>query len=407
MVSVLKKPTSNSRGVLIFTHKERQFFSSGLDIVESKIKSLKKEYVVGMHWGIYQPDPVDKIPYVDFHLARESTVSFNSETTRIPLVAYNFNPKYMEPLDVPKRWDILTVAHPSKRKRLSDLLETIKIMFDEGYSPNVLLWCPSPAERGGPNWDQRFFELYENIFTNDERDQIELTTPIRDGSLYPLPHEIMPYLYNSSKIFTLFSNLEGDPRAITEALMCGTPVVVRSDLVGSGKDYLNAENSEIVTTKREAAQTFQEMLQNPDKYQVNADQLGKQLSIEHTAEKLEQGIKSVFQEKRYNYEGEIIKNNLSMKLPSHEITLPQRLRQKQSNDIKDIVSFVQFCDYICAGQNINTFRLRYYYDCLPYYIENKDRIAKHQVLKLLRYAGKRTGLPIESAARQLQSLGEK
>ena len=61
--------------------------------------------------------------------------------------------------------------------------------------------------------------------------------------LYPLPYENVRDFLRQSRIFVHTSFIEGECRVITEALAAGCFIVANKQLVGSGLDYLNNENS--------------------------------------------------------------------------------------------------------------------------------------------------------------------
>ena len=127
MVSIIKENNKNSKGVLIFTHKERFIFEDPIDPLKDAIETLKSEYLLGMHWGWYHENQ-KSVPYIDFHLAGEGTVSFreNMDTPRYTYCSRNFIPEFFVPFDCPTHYDIVTVATPVEKKKMSDLIDAIR-----------------------------------------------------------------------------------------------------------------------------------------------------------------------------------------------------------------------------------------------------------------------------------------
>jgi len=348
MVSILKSPTADSRGIIVFTHKERFLFDGRISTLDEQLQRVKESYVVGMHWGIYQSD-VDPVPYVDFHLARPNTVSFTDESTirRIPLASYNFIPERFREMEIPEDWDLITVAHSTRRKRNRELLEVIRRMYDEGNIIDVLFICGKPSSKKGPQWDYEFFERYENDFTEEEQRHIEIATPVRDEDLFPIPNSLFPYFYNASTVSVLFSEVEGNPKVLHEALLCGTPVIVRSDLKGAGMDYLTENNARIVEDLPETKEALTDMVTNPQHYDFDAEELRKDVCASHTTETLESEVKAVFEELDEPFEGELQMRDLWKKLPSHDIsTVPREFCTESTSDLKSRTALYGFVDWL-------------------------------------------------------------
>lgn len=338
MVYELKVPAGNSPGILIFTHKERSLFCDPPERLRRLLEQLHDRYVFGMHWGRYHEDVSDPL-FVDFHLAGRGTVSFSdpSTVTRFDLCSRNFIPSYFAPLDVPKRWEIAAVARPQTGKYMHELLAVVRRLFDRGRDVSVLLLCPVPdrPETLGKGWDREFFERYQNLFTERERRHIDLVTPLSREDLFPVPHEFMPYVYNGSRTFTLFSKEEGESRVIHEALLCGTPVVARAALRGGGLDYLEPGiNAELFDSLDDAADAFAAVLDTPADYRFDMATLRRELCSEYTVDRFEAKLESLFKRKGVPYLGGIERERLSFKLPGHVVTLPDRYRIGQTNDLR-------------------------------------------------------------------------
>jgi hypothetical protein len=214
------------------------------------------------------------------------------------------------------------------------------MVFDAGVDLRVLLVCAVPDEPAnlGAKWDHAFFEKYESLFTNAERERIDLAVPgeIDVGSrpIHPLPNGVFPYLYNAANCFTLFSEEEGQSKVIHEALLCGTPVVVRDDLKGGGRDYLDRENSRQFGSLAEARDVFIDIATNPAAHAFDPTPLRADLAEEQTADRLEGEIERIYADLGHDYVGEIEKTDLAFKLGSHTITLPEELRRGNTNDLR-------------------------------------------------------------------------
>jgi glycosyltransferase involved in cell wall biosynthesis len=266
---------------------------------------------------------------VDVHSAAPGTVEefVSDEVFRVNVASRNFTPGYFKKLDIEKRWDLCCIATPKKYKRLTELLDVIRSVFDEKDDFQVLLLCPTPKEFKSDGWDQEFFRKYEQEFTDAEKENIDLHTPRRtNDDIQPVPKDYLPYLYNSSKAFTLFTQEEGASKVISESLLCGTPVVVRSNLRGGGRDYLDDRNSEQFESLEEAKEIFIEISENHENHEFDPTYLREELAEPQSAQALESEFKSTFEEMEIPWKGEIEKQGLHSKLPGHVPTIPEQYR---------------------------------------------------------------------------------
>ena len=329
MIYELKPPLDDSSGLLVFTHKERPLFTEAPPALVSRLRRLKRRYVLAMQWGRYH-EGVGETPFVDVHMACPGTVEFreDADVRRIPMCSRNFVPSYFRPMDVPVRWDVLSVGHPIRDKRYAEMLDAVRMAFDAGVDIRVLLICavPDDPSRLGSKWDHAFFEKYDSLLSDAERARIDLGVPgeIEFGNrpIHPILNEVFPYLYNAAAGFALFSAEKGHSKVIHEALLCGTPVVVRENLKGGGRDYLDDRNSMQFGTTREARDAFDPTYLRPE------------LSEAGTADRLESEIAAVFDDIGRPYHGEIEKTDIAFKFGSHTITLPLGLRRGDTNDLR-------------------------------------------------------------------------
>lgn len=351
MVYELKPPVDDAPGLLVFTHKEREFFLDPSPPLARRIRRLRRRYVLGMQWGRYHDD-VGETPGIDFHMACPGTVEFRdaADVRVIPLCSRNFTPAYFRPMDVPTQWDVVSVGHPITDKRYGEFLDVVRMVFDEGVDLRVLLICavPDDPDRLGPRWDHDFFEKYESLFSPAERERIDLGMPgeVEFGSrpIHPIPNEVFPYLYNAANSFTLFSQEEGQSKVIHEALLCGTPVVAREDLRGGGLDYLDDRNSLQFGSLAEARDAFVDVARDPEAHAFDPSYLRPDLSEAETADRLEEQIRQVYRDLGRPYAGEIEKTDIAFKLGGHTITLPERLRRSNTNDLRSRYAMGRYVD---------------------------------------------------------------
>ena len=408
MVYELKPPVDGSPGLLCFTHKERAFFREPSPPLAERIRRLKESYVLCMQWGSYHAD-VGETPYIDFHLACPGTVDWapDADVRHVPLCSRDFTPDYFRPMDVPTRWDLLAVGHPIKIKRMAELLDVVRTCFDRGVTLDVLLVCalPNDPARLGPEWDHAFFENYRELFSDAEREHIDLAAfaevEIGDRPIHPIPNELFPYIYNAASGFTLFSREEGQSKVIHEALLCGTPVVVHEELKGGGRAYLDDANSFRFGDLDEAADAFVELAERPDEHAFDPAPLRSKLTESAMAPELEAAVADVYGDLGHPYRGELDTEDIAFKLGGHTLTLRPELRLENTNDLRSRRAFLVYVDELLGTETPLDDRLAARRADLDAEVaELRQRGPLGVADRLLRAVDARTDLPVGRWARK-------
>lgn len=344
MPFILKKSNLKSKGVIVFTHKERDFLESRISVLDNAFSELKKRYIIGMHWGHFYSS-IGDIPYVDFHLAGKGTVIFNEgiKAAVIPLSSRNFIPSCFYNKHNNKCWDVINISRPITLKNLDQFFQVIKKIYKRGYMIKVLLICTCPykiTEKEG--WYEKIYDDYLEIFSPEEKKYFTLLMLRGDGYPFPLSPQSIADFYNLSKMFAMFSDKEGESRVIAEALLCGLPVIVKKELKGGGRDYLTPENSRQFSSLDEGVEMIVDMIKNYKKFKVDTDVLKRDLSEKYTTKILEKELKKIFANLEIDFRGKIDLADLSRKLPGHFIDLPIELRRSATNDLNSNKSALIF-----------------------------------------------------------------
>ena len=341
MVTVLKEEHGGSKGILVFTHKERRIFLDTPPALADRLDRMKERYVFAMHWGFFARN-VGPTPRIDVHLACPGVVDFapGVDERVVPMCSRNFLPDDFRPLPVPKVWDVVTVTRAVKRKRNEDFVRAVRLAFDRGRRLRVLLVCPV-AETGA---DLAFVDLWKRLFDVEERRSFQVLTPILRDDAFPIPRDALVYFYNSARCFALFSAEEGQPKVVTEALLCGTPVLVRADQLGAGRDHLDASNSATFTTIEEAAETMVRMATEPERWSFDPEPLREALVGSRSRPRLQRHLEQVFADLRIPFEGGLAAGDLSRLLPSHVPTLPRGLCRGPGNDLASAEAALRWAD---------------------------------------------------------------
>jgi glycosyltransferase involved in cell wall biosynthesis len=332
MAFILKRPVGQSKGVAMFTHKERALLSLSAPLIGSELRRLRERYVVGMHWGFYAVD-VPTMSAVDFHLAKPSTVKFRSpsEVRALPFNSSMFTPEYFRQEPRVKHWDIISVTRTAKFKNTDQLLDALRIVYDRRPETHTLVICTASPVPDPVREDLGIWRKYEDSFDELERERFKLV--MTNGALFPFSRRDMAFFYQSSRVFTLFTKTEGVAKVVNEALLCGLPVVIQSAFQGGGADYLTPLNARRFSSAAEGADALLELLEGePVRFDTQA--LAEEVSETHGIARFEGALQQLFSELGLPYEGELDAIDLSRKLPAHRPgMLPSSLRVGSTWDL--------------------------------------------------------------------------
>ncbi|QQR90846.1 MAG: glycosyltransferase [Myxococcales bacterium] len=358
MAIIIKESTKDSKGILIFTHKERKCLGEDVAFIAPLLKRLKERYVIGMHWGWYVPN-AQHPPYVDFHLAFEDTVQFHGEVSprRLRFNSSSFTPSYFSRRpEVPKQWDIISVTRTAKFKNTDQLFHCLRLVFNQRPNTRALVICVGPPGKPATHHNE-LPELYMRLFNREEREQFSFIY-VRTKGLFPVSRRDIAYFYNSSRVFTLFSDTEGQSKVIKEAMLCGLPVVAKAHLKGGGQQFFNSKNSRTFTTIEEGADCFIDLLNNYKQVEVDTEGLASETSETYTVPKFERALRELFAELELPFEGKLYLDNLGQRLPSHVSSdVHDSLRTSQTADVKNRASMLKFLRHLVQNRPIEQVQL--------------------------------------------------
>jgi len=207
------------------------------------LKKIQSQYFIGVHYG---SNPTNDIYFknCDFIMTpNKINMTIDDHILRIPLISRNFVPNLFTNRHQKKYWDILWVSRSHKSKKLDLVLKSIRKIYDLNYDYKILIYTQENKNKDSKLFYTSLMDDYYELFSYKERNNFSIIQLNSEVAFPGLSSELMVHLYNSAKIFTLFSQTEGGSKVISEALMCGLPVVVKNDLTGGGKDFLTKENS--------------------------------------------------------------------------------------------------------------------------------------------------------------------
>jgi len=343
MAHIFKNPTPSAKGIILFTHKEMAWFfrgknktkliksfvknpsiRKGTEVIKNPLskfvtmyKKIRDHYFIGVHIG-WDPAGQNLFDNCDFYLAADAYDMKKVENIfRIPIVSRNFTPKCFYNRHQKKYWDIISISRNPKHKNLNQFLKSIRKIYDLGYDFKVLLISPK-----NKNENDRFYtslmDDYYSLFSYYERQNFSLLRLSSDVAFPGLSHELMAHFYNSAKIFTLFSQVEGSPKAVSEALCCGLPVVIKRDQRGGAKDFLDKTNSIFFDTYDNAHEVLIHAVKNYENFKIDSEKQQKVLGEENSLAKIKEYFNTLYEKNGQKFDGELINTDrLNVRIPGH------------------------------------------------------------------------------------------
>ncbi len=288
------------------------------NIIRKAYRETRMHYFIGVHYG-WTASSIPLYENCDFLMTPQKIdTNRNSQILHIPLASRNFTPQCFQNKNQIKYWDILCVSRMGKFKNLDYLLKSIRKIFDQGCNYKVLMIVSENKKMDTKRFYTNLMDDYYSLFSYNERQNFSIMLLSSNIGFSGLPFEAMSHFYNSSKIFTLFSNVEGSSKAISEALLCGLPVVVKDNLEGGGRDFLRKNNSILFSSFENAHESLIVAVENYDLFKVENETLRQSLSEEFSLEKIKEYFKKLFEENGQTFDGKLINtDHLNIRIPAH------------------------------------------------------------------------------------------
>jgi len=368
MAHIFKFSKGKQKGILVFTHKEWDFFTGNKVIRKLKrdgnwprinfpffmelrnpyritIEYLSKSYYIGVHFGHFRSN-LFKSEYVDFVMSGVGTLPYlDSSIYRIPFNSRNFIPKEFSLVTTKrKKWDIITVGMNVLVKNYDLLFHSLKKLLEVRPQTTCLLIVPSQAK---VKWGvyNSIAEDYYSLFTKEEQKQITFLYLHPDLD-YGIHQQQIIDFYQRSRVFTLFSKKEGESRVISEALCCGLTIVVYKNLIGGGRDLLSNKNSIQFDSFDKAHEAFIKALRMfPDGIKDQPEIFTRE---DFTIPKLMEYFSVLYERDKYEFDKKLINlDHLDTRLPAHYSDVPWKLHPKKPTaDILSRNQFNAFLNYL-------------------------------------------------------------
>lgn len=122
-------------------------------------------------------------------------------------------------------------------------------------------------------------------------------------------------------------------------------MVVKSDLEGGGRDYLNDKNSHTFDTYEESHKALIYAVENYQSFEIDNTELIKEIRADHSLESLKRYLKELYQKNNQEFDGKLINtDNLNRRFPAHyyDETVFWSREKKYRFSTTDIISYSQF-----------------------------------------------------------------
>ncbi|MEM6263806.1 MAG: glycosyltransferase [Bacteroidota bacterium] len=365
MAHIFKHPEGTQKGIIVFTHKEIKAFvkfkkstrfnalNRIQDIIfpfselqsayKSSFDRIRKNYFVGLHFG-WRHENFPTLPFIDFYMGGEGTVTFQEpeQVLRIPFNSRAFSPVIFQPdPSQPKNYDLICVSRNARFKHLDRYLASVRKMYDLNKKYRVLLVVPSVKNENPKSHYVELEDDYNSMFSLPERELFTLLKLDARLGIMGLSQVEIARLYQQSKVFSLFSQLEGESRVISEALLCGLRVVVKDDLQGGGKDLLNSNNSVEFTSYEDAHLAWIKAIEG--EYEPELESLAKLTREDYTIPKLRKYFHQLYERHGQQFDDHLIHTDrLAMRLPAHDLEQPWAQGRFKTADILEAKQFELF-----------------------------------------------------------------
>lgn len=341
MAHIFKHPESGNKGIVVFTHKELSFLTGTAirkkDIlrpiqiakkivfkatkkkqINLKIREINRRYFIGIHWGGYATNVITP-DWVDFHMSAHGTATFIGDPYVIPMNSANFTPAVMNEENISEKyWDIICIAKNMHIKNLERLMKSVRKIYDMKLYYKVIFIISSNKIEPEDKFYNSIFKDYFQNFSPEERENFTILKLHPDMGFQGMSYTVLSFFLKRSKVFTLFSQQEGESRVVKEAQLCGLPVVVKDDMRGGGRDFLDEMNSVFFSTYDEAHDALIYAVENYKTLSGNASKIKEKLSEIYSVPELHCFFSEMYRKSGENFNGCLINiDSLNRRLPAH------------------------------------------------------------------------------------------
>ncbi|MEK6927128.1 MAG: glycosyltransferase [Nanoarchaeota archaeon] len=330
----MKQKTKESPGIIVLTHNEVLF---GVATKSSEMKkylteTADKEWLYGVHiqgdcsnlkeWPL--------APWQNFIMWTDKKSPFLANVSPQKIIGINcinFITNITPSLRPEKYYDICVVSRPSKIKRITETILTLKRLMTLRPQTTAIFIVPDARDitRGEKTYekdriDRNYFELFMQIFSSKELKQISfISSSNKSFGMFPISHKLVTDIMRQSRFMMLISHREGVPRVLVESLLVGTPCILSRNLRCGLMDIIDNNNTLFLEDSVETdAISIAEALENMNRFHVNTASLERFLAVNNISY-LKNWLSNSIKQLGYPVEGEWYLENLLMRLAGHGV----------------------------------------------------------------------------------------
>ncbi len=335
MPCILKRPAPDSPGIITFTHNEAL---RGLPAHSDRVRAFLNESQKDGKWlaGVHVQGFVDYLknwplePWQDFVLWTDPDQRVFKDLPSAQVLdmnCINFMPAIPPaPAGQFRKHDVIVIGHASSIKRIHEVMQIIRHMFDLKPDLRVMFVVPDQRDlaRGldtyvGTDIDRRYYELPQTLFSSAELKQISFVSSSTHAfGKFPLESDVVWGFLKEAKFLLSFSYEEGTPRIFPEALMCGTICAINEKTrFGFARGHDNRNTLWLKDDVRLAAEQLVAAIKDPSPYSIDQDKVRRDYVDVHNFAR----FKAFFAQRMLAHgfvdQGEWFLDELYLRLPCH------------------------------------------------------------------------------------------
>lgn len=341
MAFILQHHKKNSKGILILKHLEFVFFNA---MSLKKIFQLQEKYIIGLYFGFYTFKKND-FENIDFYIGEDNVVEIpQSKTPRLNLNGYNFQPKsFFVKNGLKKQFDFIFIGDPSRRKRLSMLIDSLNSALDK-CSFSVLIINRTKTKSLYSKFLNKIVRASLGKMNYNKRSHITYLEVDQSNNAL-IPRDVIPFFIESAKCLIIPSLAEGAARVVAESLAKGLNVISFKDMQGATNNHLHKDYDLLFNTEKDLTDKICYYVENYknifSKKNIDFEDIFFEDNSKH---KLKIFLQNTF--KNFHLDKKNFKNKrLANSLQSHNTFLPRFLPSNKKTD--ECISFDSMYKLIC------------------------------------------------------------
>ncbi|MDB4060215.1 hypothetical protein N9492_01190 [Flavobacteriaceae bacterium] len=309
-----------------------------------KIFQLQEKYMIGLYFGFYTFKKND-FENIDFYIGEDNVVEIpQSKTPRLNLNGYNFQPKsFFVKNGLKKQFDFIFIGDPSRRKRLSMLIDSLNSALDK-CSFSVLIINRTKTKSLYSKFLNKIVRASLGKMNYNKRSHITYLEVDQSNNAL-IPRDVIPFFIESAKCLIIPSLAEGAARVVAESLAKGLNVISFKDMQGATNNHLHKDYDLLFNTEKDLTDKICYYVENYknifSKKNIDFEDIFLEDNSKHKLKIFLQNTFKNFHLDKKNFKNKRLVNSLQ----SHNTFLPRFLPSNKKTD--ECISFDSMYKLIC------------------------------------------------------------